>query len=456
MDPFFGKLSRRSFVMLPVLAPLGALARERSEEHWFHYDHIIGTSMDLAVWLPATFDSAEIARQAVRAALGEINRLSLILSTYDPDSEICRLERKPKTRHQSHQGNQGMSRELTHVFELYRFWQRRSGGVLSMRPAGEHGPIDVNALGKAYIIDRTAAFLKVRTPNLEGLVLNIGGDIVVWGRACELGVIDPSAAHDNAEPLTRIVLENEAVATSGVYARGAHLIDARTGRLARSPASATVIAPDAVTANALATTLCIVGDREGLDLVGRVPRAEAMRIEQAGTIARTTGFARRERVIEVRQSMPSNWPAGFEVTISLTLTTPDPRLDRSYVAFWVEDLAGKLVRAIVLWGNKAQYHPEMTTFWKITRGDKDLLYKLTRATRAPGSYRVLWNGLDDDGKPVPRGTYRIVIETNRYRGDYAKASGTIACESEPTTITLAGSVNYDTIKVQYGPRPSQV
>jgi len=37
-----------------------------------------------------------------------------------------------------------------------------------------------------------------------------------------------------------------------------------------------------------------------------------------------------------------------------------------------------------------------------------------------------------------------------------KAAGTIVCESETSSITLAGSVNYDTIKVQYGPRPSQV
>jgi hypothetical protein len=98
--------------------------------------------------------------------------------------------------------------------------------------------------------------------------------------------------------------------------------------------------------------------------------------------------------------------------------------------------------------------PEMTGFWKVTRGDKDLLYKLTRATRAPGSYRVVWNGRDDDGKRVPRGTYRVVIETNRYHGEYAKAAGTIVCESEASSITLAGGVNYDTIKVQYGPRPS--
>jgi FAD:protein FMN transferase len=448
--PFFDKLSRRSFVMMPILAPLGAIARERSEEHRFHYDHIIGTSLDVAIWLPATSDSAEIARQAVRASLDEIRRLSGILSTYELASEIRRFELAPNLSRVK------PSRELAHVFDLYSYWQDRTGGVLSMRPAGKEAPLNVDALGKAYIIDRVAAVLKARTPDIEGLVLNIGGDVVVWGRKCELGVADPRAPHDNAEPLTRIVLENEAVATSGTYARGPYLIDARTGKPPLSPASSTVIAPNAVTANALATSLCILEDREGIDLVERTPGAEALRIDPAGRTTRTTGFARRERVIKTFQATPSNWPSGYEVAISLTLTTPDPRLDRSYVAFWVEDLSGKLVRAIVLWGNKAQYHDEMTSFWKITRGDKDLLYKLTRATRAPGSYRVVWNGLDDDGKPVPRGTYRIVIETNRYHGEYAKATGTIACESEPTSITLAGSVNYDTIKIQFGPRPSQV
>jgi hypothetical protein len=49
--------------------------------------------------------------------------------------------------------------------------------------------------------------------------------------------------------------------------------------------------------------------------------------------------------------------------------------------------------------------------------------------------------------------YRVVIETNRYHGDYAKAVGTISCESEPASITLAGSVNYDAIRITYGPRP---
>lgn len=440
------KISRRLFLSVPVLAPLRAIGPGEAEEHRFHYDYVIGTSLDLALWMPPATGAAEAAQRAARAALDEIARLSRILSTYDPDSEIRRFEN----------GGAIQSPELAEVFALYRYWQMQTGGVLSIRPAGVDAPLNVDALGKAYIVDRAAATLRAASPSIEGLVLNIGGDIVVWGRRCELGVTDPNAPHDNADPFTRISLNNEAVATSGVYARGPHLLDARTGRKPLGPANATVIARDAVTANALATTLCIVDAKAGLDLVERISGAEALRIDPAGRASRTSGFARRERFTRIQQPATTAWPTGYEVGISLTLSTPDPRLDRSYVAFWVEDLSGKLVRAIVLWGNKAKYHSEMMGFWKITGGDPALLYKLTRATRAPGSYRVVWNGMDDQGKPVPRGTYRIVVETNRYHGDYARAATTIACENEPASVTLPDrTVNYEAIKITYGPKPAQ-
>jgi thiamine biosynthesis lipoprotein ApbE len=438
------KMDRRSFLLLPVLAPLSVRGLGQPEEYAFQYDRIMGTSMDLAVWMPAGSEAA--AQLAANAALDEIERLSRILSTYDPDSEIRQFERD---------GARIPSRELEHVLELYRFWQRRTGGVLSIRPRGPNSPLNVDALGKAYIIDRAAAEIRTAAPLLDGFVLNIGGDIVVWGRACELGIANPAEPHDNAEPLTRIVLQNEAVATSGIYARGLHFIDARTGLLAVAPASATVIAHDAVTANALATTLCIVNANEGFNLVERIPNAEALRIDPNGRAQRTSGFARRERFRRVRQTPSTTWPTGYEVAISVTLLTPDPRADRSYVAMWVEDPAGKLVRAIVLWGNKLQYHTELKDYWKITNGSKDIQYKVTRATRAPGSYRVVWNGLDDQGKPVPRGTYRIVIETNRWHGVYAKAVGTLACEGEPASVSTGGSENYEPIKIQYGPKPTQ-
>jgi FAD:protein FMN transferase len=441
------KISRRSFLAFSALVPLRGTAPDNGEEHRFHYDGVIGTSFDLAIRLPPATASTDSAEHAARAALQEIDRLSRILSTYDPHSEIRRYENDGRI----------YSPELAEVLDLYRYWQKQTAGVLSLRPTGPAGPLNVDALGKAYIIDRAAAAVRAAVPELNSLIVNIGGDIVVWGQRCEVGVTSPREVHDNADPFTSVSLFNEAVATSGTYARGQHLLDGRTGQKPVKPASATVIARDAVTANALATTLCIVDAEAGLELVERVSGAEALRIPYSGSVRRTPGFAARERITRIQQPANTNWPAGFELSISINLITPDPRMDRSYVAFWVEDLSGKLVRAIVLWGNKSKYHSELMGFWKITGGDQELLYKITRATRSPGSYKVVWNGMDDQGKPAPKGPYRIIIETNRWHGDYAKTSATIACGTEPVSVSLADqSVNYGSIKITYGPRPAQI
>jgi len=412
----------------------------QSREFHFHYDHILGTSLDLAVWSPDSVDPQIV----LEAALTEIDRLSAILNTRLADSEIRRYERGEITK---------PSRELREVFELYRNWERRTGGVLSIRPLGSGSPVNVDALGKAYIIDRAAAAAREAAPGIEGLLLNVGGDIVVWGRSCELGIANPSAPQDNADALTSVVLREGAVATSGSYARGAHLVNARTGNPIPTASAATVIARDAVTANALATTLCVANAEDGLDLVESTVGAEALRVAPDGNVRRSSGFARMEQVRRVQLPVASNWPTDYQVTIGVTLTNPDPRADRPYLAAWVEDSAGKLVRAIVLWGSKSKYYPDMTSFWLITGGSESLLYKVTRATRAPGSYKIVWNGLDNDGKPVPKGNYRIVIETNRYHGTYAKQSGMIACGNDPASITLSSSTNFEAITIQYGPKP---
>ena len=138
-------ISRRFFLTLPVLSPLRALRSGQVDEHRFHYDHILGTSMDLAVWTTSP-DSAE---EASRAALDEVERLERILSTYREDSEIRRFQ------------NGGLkSRELAEVFELYRYWEERTEGSISIRPSGN--ALNVAALGKAYILERAETDLAGR------------------------------------------------------------------------------------------------------------------------------------------------------------------------------------------------------------------------------------------------------------------------------------------------------
>ena len=251
---FPGSMTRRFFLSLPGMVPLAAIVGARSHEQHFGYDHVLGTSLDLVVWA-GTPAAAESAAEAV---LGEIERLTLILNTRDPMSDISRLGTT----------DDAMARpELAEVLALYEQWTTRTAGILSIRPRGPGTPRNVDALGKAYIIDRAARAASIAHPRIERVLLNIGGDIVVRGRACDVAIADPSAPQDNGNPLTWIRLDNAAVATSGVYARGTHLIDARTGRPVGAAASATVIAPDAVTANALATALCVADADEGLRLV---------------------------------------------------------------------------------------------------------------------------------------------------------------------------------------------
>jgi thiamine biosynthesis lipoprotein len=444
------RITRRFFLSLPAMVPLATIRGGRSGAHHFSYDHVIGTSLDLVVWTA----NAEAARSAEAAVLDEIHRLSAILNTRDPRSEISRLgELEGPIR----------SRDLAEVLSAYDDWTARTGGILSVRPGGANTPRNVDALGKAYIIERAATAATDAAPGIDGVFLNIGGDIVARGRACEIALADPDVPHENAQPLTIIRLDNAAIATSGTYARGAHLRDGRTGQPAALASSATVLAADAVTANALATSLCLMAADEGLHLVERTHGAEALRVGRDGAIARTSGFARLERPSAVAVAAPADWPAGYALTVSLTLTQGaassgfgrrrDSTPRRPYVAVWVETTSGKLIRVLAFWANKSKYYPELSGFWNIASRDQNLLYSTARATREPGKYQLLWDGLDDARQPAPSGTYRIVVETNQEHGVYAKQAGTIVCGASPASLTLAATANFESVNVQYGARP---
>src|SRR5262249_40433610 len=149
------KLDRRSFLKLPALLPLSALGSAfRSEEHCFQYECVIGTSLDLVVWTP-NFRGAEFACQNI---LQEIDRLALILNTRDPKSEISLLENL--------NSRSSASRELTAVLDAYDYWERRTGGVFSIRPGGVNTLPSVDALGKAYIIDHAAKVARKAWPSI--------------------------------------------------------------------------------------------------------------------------------------------------------------------------------------------------------------------------------------------------------------------------------------------------
>ena len=442
-------ISRRSFLSSALIVP--ALSSSSPQPYRFRYDGVLGTSMELTVWARTESDAAN----AEHAALDEITRLETLISTYQSTSEISRLGAGAL---------RDGSTERADLLRSYDDWQQWSGGAVSSQI---NGRLNVDALGKAFVVDRVTAHLSRTVGGVDGVLLNIGGDIVATGPDAIVDVVDPGVPEENAEPITRVRLRGSAIATSGSYARPGHLIDPRTGAAASGAVAATVIAAECVAANALATALCVLAPEAGLALVERTPGAEALIITGTGATLRSSGFAAFELPGHATAIAAANWPAGYDVRMALKLTGsggPGGGLGgrggrgrggpkSPYVALWVDDARGKPVRTVTVWGDKWRYLSELTDWWALAKNNTALNTTATRATRPAGEYTVIWNGLDDKGAPVPAGSYRINLEVSREHGTYARRDGQIVCGDAPATLRFTESAEFAPVLITYGPKP---
>ena len=112
-----------SHLALLLTTLFGPTPAPTMQAYHFAHDGVLGTSLDL------TFTAAtpEAAAQAERAALAEIERLRLVLSSYDASSEVSRLLVSG--------GSARPSADLTAVLDRYSFWNQQSGGAYSARVA---------------------------------------------------------------------------------------------------------------------------------------------------------------------------------------------------------------------------------------------------------------------------------------------------------------------------------
>jgi FAD:protein FMN transferase len=159
--------------------------------------------------------------------------------------------------------------------------QRRT--ILLKRPL----TLDLGAVAKGLAVDAAARELAP----YRDFSIDAGGDLYFGGRngdgeAWRAGIRHPRR---RGEFIDRIRATDQAVCTSGDYARGEHLLDARVGEPARSVASATVVAPNAMLADALATAAFVLGPVDGLALLGRVG-VEGLIVTPDLACHRTPGF----------------------------------------------------------------------------------------------------------------------------------------------------------------------
>jgi hypothetical protein len=223
-------------------------------------------------------------------------------------------------------------------------------------------------------------------------------------------------------------------------------------------AGATVVADDNVTANALATTLCVLSPDEGLRLVQDTPGAECLLVLADGRQVRSAGLralegavaARAEEKAAVQKGLP--WPEGHKVSVALELLKGlgGKRYRRPYVAVWVEDADGKTVRSVTVWGRQPRWLPTLTDWWKVAGENEKLVKSVTRATRGPGKYEIVWDGKDDRGAAVGQGTYTIRVEVHREHGKHVRQSGKVVCGAEPVKVTLRKNAEAADTVIEYG------
>jgi thiamine biosynthesis lipoprotein len=312
-----------AFLLAPLLVGLTSGEQPGPTERLLRFE-FAETHMACSFRIVLYSTGESIARRASRAAYDRIAALNAILSDYDPESELSRLS------HSAGGPPVQVSADLFGVLERSRQIYERSGGAfdVTIAPVGrlwrrarrDRKLPDPERLAEARTLvgsDKMVLDKRPRTVRLEkpGMKLDVGGIAKGYASQAAIDVLkshgidralvagagdivagDPPpdargwriaiAPVEPGKPQTRrvLLLARAAVSTSGDAEqfviidghRYSHIINPATGLGVEDRASVTVVAPDGATADALETTVYLLGPERGLKLVDETPGAAAI------------------------------------------------------------------------------------------------------------------------------------------------------------------------------------
>lgn len=495
-----------SYILAIMLLALGSKTafagktKNTSHQYVSNFENVLGTSMELKI----TAGNSIQASNAETAAKNEIARLGSILSGYDPQSEFSNwVKTSGKPVH--------VSQELFEVLRLFDDWRGRTNGALDasaevvaklwkasaakntvpeqaeldeavaqvkqqhwvLDPVAQtathltNAPLILNSFAKSYIIKHAAA-AAMGSGGVKAVVVNIGGDIVVSGQLVEpVQISNPKDNAENSDPIDHLLIGNKAIATSGNYRRGeliaghwySHIVDPRTGRPSDDIISATVVAPNATDAGALATAFNVLTPVESVSLAAGFTGVDYLIITRDGQRIQSKGWValeapRTNRVYNAAQNLAGD----FELVVNLEITLQQQSFaKRPYVAVWIEDENHAPVRTIALWHERDKYLNELKSWFLKYRGrystDQSFLgSSVSSATRSAGKYTVKWDGKDDNGNVVKPGSYTLKIEAAREHGTYQLMRQVVQINDTPQQFNLTGNVEIASASIEYRKR----
>lgn len=192
--------------------------------------------------------------QAWQEALAELRWVDAVFSTWRADSQVSRLGRGELTVAECDEA-------VAEVLRLgddarvssdgaFDIWLPDADGVRRLDPSG---------VVKGWAVDRAVAPLLALAET--DVCLSAGGDMVCHvadpaGEPWSIGIENP---HDPTRLVASVPVHRGAVATSGSAHRGAHVVDARSGRPQEELASVTVIGAHLTSVDIDATTALALG-----------------------------------------------------------------------------------------------------------------------------------------------------------------------------------------------------
>ena len=294
---------------------------------------MMGSRFDITV----VADDEKAGNEYLDLAIAEVNRIEKLISSWDPNSQTTAINSNASVEpvivdaelFQLIERALNISRMTAGAFDISyasmdRIWQ--FDGSMTEMPAKEviaasvakvgfenvildkakssvflkikGMKIGFGAIGKGYAADKAKALLQSK--GVQAGIINAAGDLHAWGvqpdgTDWKVAITNPL---NKEKAFAWMPIKNSSVVTSGNYekfvkfdgVRYAHIIDPRTGYPSQGIISVSVFAPSAELADALATSLFVMGKEVGLHFIEQLPNIECIIIEDNNKIITSSGI----------------------------------------------------------------------------------------------------------------------------------------------------------------------
>lgn len=287
----------------------------------------MGSRFDITV----VADDSLSAHSYIDIAVGEISRIEELISSWDPNSQTSIINAQAgiapvkvdKELFDLIERSMTISKLTDGAFDISyasmdRIW--KFNGSMTEKPSEveikesvslvgyQHIQLDKNVstvfltksgmkigfggIGKGYAADKAKAMLKEH--GVEAGIINASGDMITWGKQpnhedWKVAITNPL---NKSASYALLPIYERSIVTSGDYEkfvqfndiRYSHIIDPRTGIPSTGLISVSVLAPKAELADALATSVFVMGKEVGLNRINQIPNVECIIIDDKGNV----------------------------------------------------------------------------------------------------------------------------------------------------------------------------